>query len=51
MPQLQLQVEVDCDEEWQRTVLATAALSVVDVWPEWAGPCTAMSNQLIRYLP
>ncbi|KAE8752802.1 hypothetical protein FOCC_FOCC000540 [Frankliniella occidentalis] len=46
---LQLQTEVDTDEDWAGGVLTKPGLSVVDVWPDWAGPCVAMRSKLIRF--
>ncbi|KAK3922397.1 Thioredoxin domain-containing protein 3-like protein [Frankliniella fusca] len=46
---LQLQTEVETDADWASAVLGQAGLSVVDVWPSWAGPCVAMRSKLIRF--
>ncbi|GAB6018797.1 thioredoxin domain-containing protein 6 [Chamberlinius hualienensis] len=40
-----VQIEITSDEEWNG-VVALPGLTVIDVYQEWCGPCTAMQSLL-----
>ncbi|KAJ9595880.1 hypothetical protein L9F63_012939, partial [Diploptera punctata] len=44
---VQLQLEVNTNEEWQK-LLETDGLIVVDIYSEWCGPCIGMTGTLKR---
>ncbi|KAJ1520210.1 hypothetical protein ONE63_004420 [Megalurothrips usitatus] len=47
-----LQPELQTDAEWRAAVLSEQAkqcLAVVDVWPDWSGPCEAMRGRLVWF--
>lgn len=43
--QVQLQVDISSDEEWEK-LLEREGLIIVDVYSDWCGPCSAMSANL-----
>ena len=43
--QIQIQTEVSSQEEWEQEI-SRPGLTVVDVYPDWCGPCTAMVGTL-----
>lgn len=43
-----LQIEVSTEEEW-RQLLNRPHLTVVDVYSDWSGPCTAMVSTLRKF--